>query len=74
MDLNMALIRCQPTCFRLILLTQRVGLRVRIETASGDERIYCLRDLSVCVTNPNLTTQPAKPYHVMFEKEAFSCL
>jgi hypothetical protein len=74
MDLSMALIRCQPTCFLSIRVKQtvisRTGVRPFYLTISDGRSLK----LIVSAASSDLTTQPAKPYHVMFEKEAFSCL
>jgi hypothetical protein len=74
MDLNMALFRCQQTCFRQFPVKQTVSLRARIAATSCDETPYRRRKLTVCFTKANLTIQRLKPYHGLFEKWPFGWL
>ncbi len=59
---------------RPMLVAQTVSLRPGFSSLAVAKKSIGQRKLTVCSTNANLTIQGAKPYHVMFENDGFSCL
>jgi hypothetical protein len=67
-DLSMALICCQHTCFRAILVTQTVSLRIGSVVLSPVQVRHLPQTNSLRYQGRSLTIQVGKPYHGLFRK------